>query len=140
MAEPDIETLRVEVVGLLTSLRRRQQVTWDLLINDSNAANNKFMSQRQSLLEARVNALAVGSSPTLFEGLLGLFCTALPVGAFVTRLMSHWSRTLEIGKVSAVLGAKKLSPDASKKFVERSAELNERIMRRERRPGMHVTP
>lgn len=131
MATPDLATLRNEVTDAVTALRRRQIMTWEFMMNDVDAASEKVREQRLSLIEERIRILAEGGHPTLLESVIGLIVVAFPFGAVTRGLMTHWSRTMEIGKVVGVLGAKVSGPNFMK-LMERTAEAN---LRRTRMPG-----
>lgn len=131
MTTPDIATIRTEVTDAVTALRRRQVMTWEFMMNDVDAASDKVREQRLSLIEERIRILAEGSHPTLLESVIGLIVVAFPFGAVTRGLMTHWSRTMEIGKVVGVLGAKAKGPRFMK-LMEQTAEQN---LRRIRMPG-----
>jgi hypothetical protein len=105
MSEPDMETLRSEVSKSVTALRRRQRMTWEFMMNDVHAASEKFSGVRNTLIEERVRDLAAGTHPTLLESVIGLVVVAFPFAAVTRSLLSHWSRSMQIGKVVGVLGA-----------------------------------
>jgi hypothetical protein len=131
MSTPNKEELRQQVVNALKGLKRRQDFTWDLMMNDVTAASDKFVTIRLSLLEKRVSDLAAGTYPTLLESLVGLLVTAIPVAAIVKGLMSHWARSLELGRVAGVLGSKVVGREAHG-FVQRMQQINEVRARQQR--------
>lgn len=131
MSTPDIESLRNEVTDAVTALRRRQIMTWEFMMNDVDGASEKFREQRLALIEERIRILAEGTHPTLLEGVIGLIVVAFPFGAVTRGLMSHWSRTMEIGKVAGVLRSKLTGPEAQG-FIKRMEQLNETALRRQR--------
>lgn len=134
MAEPDLATLKREVVGTVKTVKRRQALTWDLVMNDVDAASEKVGLTRQSLIEKRVRDLAAGTHPTLLESIFGLLVTAIPVAAVVKGLMSHWARTMEIGKAVRVLGSK--TTDAAKAAKEiKNAEVWNKMLAAQRTRG-----
>ena len=134
MTESDLETLKQEVVVKVKAVKRRQASTWELLMNDVDAASEKVGLKRQELLEKRVRDLAAGTHPTLLESIIGLFITAIPVAAVVKGLVTHWARTMEIGKVVRVLGSK--TTDAAKAAKEiKNAEVWNKMLTAQRTRG-----
>ncbi|MBK7702234.1 MAG: hypothetical protein IPI34_04715 [bacterium] len=132
MSQKDIETLRTEVTTAVKLLKRRQKMTWEFMMNDVDAASEKFHTQRLALIEERIQILADGTHPTLLESVIGLVIVAFPVAAVTRGLLSHWSRTMEIGKVAAVMKSKLTGPEAAY-LVKRAQKLEEEALRR---PGL----
>jgi hypothetical protein len=131
MSKPDIETLRGEVTAAVKTLRRRQKLTWDYLDNDVDAASEKFSNQRIALIEERIRELAQGTHPTLLESVIGLVVVAFPIAAITRGLLSHWSRTMEIGKVAGVMNSKLTGPEAEF-LLKRMQKLEESALRQQR--------
>ena len=134
MSKKDIETLRTEVTTSVKLLKRRQKMTWEFMMNDVDAASEKFHTQRLALIEERIQILADGTHPTLLESVIGLVIVAFPVAAVTRGLLSHWSRTMEIGKVAGVMRWKLTGPDSA--LFKRAQQLNEAALRR---PSLYPT-
>lgn len=129
MSKKDIETLRAEVTAAVKLLKRRQKMTWEFMMNDVDGASEKFREQRLGLIEERIRVLAQGTHPTLLESVIGLVVVAFPIAAVTRGLLSHWSRTMEIGKVAGVMKSKLTGPEAEY-LVKRTQRLEEAALRK----------
>ena len=98
---PDKETLRKETVQLIKDRRDGHQQWWEYRLNDVVAASDVVVNKRLELLEERVRKLANSDYPLLWEAVIALLLTAIPVARIVDGLTPNIIRSFRFGRVVA---------------------------------------
>lgn len=101
MAGEDLETLRSDTIQLIKDLSDAHEQSWEYRLNDVTAASDTVVAKRLELLEERVRKLATSEYPLLWEALLGLLFTAVPVARIVEGLTMHLARSFKLGRIVA---------------------------------------